>query len=85
MNYSIEYLNHIASDAWREFKRRIIQRRGYKCERCGADGNNVNLQLHHVTYERLGHEHDADVRLLCGDCHHHADQMRKLRRMQEGW
>jgi hypothetical protein len=42
----------------------------YRCERCGAKRT---LEVHHRTYERLGRERDADLEVLCGDCHevHH--------------
>ena len=35
-----------------------------------------DLQLHHKTYESLGHERMEDLDLLCSACHHDADQNR---------
>ena len=40
--------------------------RGFKCERCGSK---KDLQVHHKTYKRKGHELPGDVELLCKTCH----------------
>lgn len=40
----------------------------HKCRVCGS---NQNLQVHHVTYERLGHENPSDLVTLCAT-HHQA-------------
>ena len=37
-----------------------------KCEICGRFGP---MDLHHLTYERLGAEADSDLAPLCGRCH----------------
>ena len=69
-----EYLDYIASNEWRQRKLKIIKQRGYRCEACGgADGP---LELHHMTYDRLGHECDDDLKLLCVPCHQKADAER---------
>lgn len=44
------------------------------CERCQL--KSTRLELHHITYERLGHERRSDVQLLCFDCHQQADAER---------
>jgi 5-methylcytosine-specific restriction endonuclease McrA len=38
----------------------------YSCERCGKF---KPVDLHHLTYARLGHEEDGDLKLYCRDCH----------------
>jgi hypothetical protein len=73
--HSAAYTAYLLSETWRSLKRRIIKLRGYKCEWCKVEGN-VSLQLHHLTYERLGCELDTDVQLLCSNCHFKADQRR---------
>ena len=55
----------------------IIAERSAVCEGCG--GKSGELQLHHWNYERLGHENDADLALLCEACHRRADR-RRVRR-----
>lgn len=36
------------------------------CEKCRST---KRLQVHHKTYERLGHEKMSDLKLLCNSCH----------------
>lgn len=45
----------------------------YRCETCDV---RRNLQVHHLSYERLGAELDDDLQVLCRDCHlgHHFNQ-----------
>lgn len=42
----------------------------WRCTRCGSKRD---LEVHHKTYAHLGCESDADLDVLCGDCHekHH--------------
>jgi 5-methylcytosine-specific restriction endonuclease McrA len=66
----------LASPRWRALRTRLRRERGDQCERCRktwAPGCRTSLQLHHKTYERLGHERDSDVELLCEPCHESAD------------
>ncbi len=60
------YIAYLASAQWRNFRQTIIDKRGNACKQCGRTGR---IQLHHLTYARLGHELDSDVKLLCSDCH----------------
>jgi len=52
---------------------------GNFCYRCGADGKRVILQIHHLTYARLGHENLTDVRPVCKLCHQLLDEQRRQR------
>lgn len=65
------YPDYLESPYWRlHVRRQALARAGGRCERCGvSDG----LEVHHVTYERLGCEHPDDLEVLCGPCHgaHH--------------
>jgi phage terminase large subunit GpA-like protein len=72
--HSPEYEAVLESDAWHERRRERAARTNGTCERCGAGGI---LQLHHLTYERLGRERDSDLELLCPTCHEEADQERR--------
>lgn len=36
------------------------------CEKCMRDNR---LQVHHVTYSHLGHEHMSDLQIVCFQCH----------------
>ena len=44
-------------------------RSGGTCEDCGRTGENTALDIHHLTYDRYGHEEPSDVALLCRECH----------------
>lgn len=38
--------------------------------RCQQRGPRGNLTIDHLTYARLGDEHQKDVQVLCCRCHH---------------
>ena len=80
---SADYRRVINSSRWRDLRRRLLFARGFRCERCGAEfapSVQTPLQLHHLTYERLGHELDSDLVLVCPSCHLEAD----VERAREG-
>lgn len=70
------YSDYLASEHWRQFRaeyyhsatcQNIKARFGeYRCEFCFTCGP---LNLHHMTYERLGKELPSDVVLVCSSCH----------------
>jgi phage terminase large subunit GpA-like protein len=47
---------------------------GNKCAHCGRGSS--KHEVHHLTYERFGHERMADLVVLCESCHETADQKR---------
>jgi hypothetical protein len=69
--HSLLYVVYLRSPLWRLRRRVWIVRARGRCQDCGS---RRRLTIHHRTYERLGHEHRADVKVLCWDCHrrHHA-------------
>lgn len=60
------YTRYLRSDEWRELKRKVLQRDGYKCRNCGSS---VGLQVHHKSYDRFGGESLDDLITLCVVCH----------------
>lgn len=64
----VVYSEHMSSDKWKFFRDQIINERGDMCERCGKIGNGP-LNIHHLTYARLGHELPEDVKVYCLPCH----------------
>lgn len=63
----IDYNKYIETDEWHERseQRKILD--GYKCVICKSD---KNLDVHHITYDRKGHEDIRhDLVTLCHDCH----------------
>ena len=61
------YARYLKSAHWQRYRARRIKQARNRCQDCG--GFRRKLQLHHVSYRRLGHEHDDDVLVLCGRCH----------------
>lgn len=62
----LPYADYLQSDHWRIVRAHILEQRGGHCERCGALRD---LNVHHLTYERLGAEEDTDLEVLCRSCH----------------
>ena len=52
---------------WRERSKRVIERAGHACERCGKGP--FGLVAHHITYENVFFEGPYDLMCLCSDCH----------------
>ena len=61
-----EYDEYLQSDHWLETVRIKRWVEGNKCEICGSPHK---LQVHHLTYERLGRENLSDLQLVC-EYHH---------------
>ena len=64
--FSPQYLAYIRSEAWRTRRQRALRLAGYRCQVCNEGGR---LEVHHRTYDRLGHEADGDLTVLCWWCH----------------
>ncbi len=81
-SHSAEYKAHLRSPEWRAIRRAALERAGFRCEFCNrAKAPGRPLQVHHRTYERLGHELPGDLTVLCGGrggCHAAADRQRRL-------
>lgn len=61
-----EYRDYLQGDHWKTVKRMATEHYGGVCCLCGSK---KQLNVHHRTYERRGHERLADVILLCDKCH----------------
>jgi hypothetical protein len=86
--HSKKYRDYLNSIDWYLIRVEVKKRASGRCERCSATG----VEVHHRTYERLGHERLDDLELLCKPCHGGADRERRLqqeadfdRRRMEGW
>ena len=58
----VVYADYIHSPAWARRRAAYFRWHPYRCAACGRSRG---IDLHHHTYERLGHEPDADLVLLC--------------------
>jgi hypothetical protein len=64
--------------AWREqWKAQWVERHGVEpaCAVCDAPWTLRHGDLHHRSYDRLGHEHPSDVTPMCRPCHHQLHRM----------
>lgn len=68
------YLLYIASKHWRDVRELVKKRAFNRCERCRGPFQ----QVHHLTYENLGHENLEDLVGLCDGCHRDAHDLPKL-------
>lgn len=67
---------YLHSEHWRRRRLRALQRAHFRCERCGRrhrPGRDGALQVHHLSYARLGHERDRDLEVLCDHDHRAAE------------
>jgi len=78
----MDYYTYIKSTQWRDSAARMaeLEAAGFCCRICNGSEPVVQLQVHHRTYERLGHERVGDLTALCADCHRAAtDSLRRRR------
>ena len=53
-------------------RRRLIDARGGRCQRCGISGEERQLEVHHrLGVFRGGDDSEANLEVLCFACHHH--------------
>lgn len=70
------YQAYLRSAAWRKRRGYALARAGNRCEGCGVSSLERRLEVHHITYDRLGFEDLRDLRVLCPECHERADEKR---------
>ncbi len=64
------YKQYMQSEKWFEKRRQRLWVDEYRCTMCGKTSDQVKLQVHHVTYARLGDENVlTDLACLCDQCH----------------
>jgi hypothetical protein len=61
-----DYHEYLASREWAALRERVRERSGNRCERCF---NAPQHAVHHLTYERAGHEELTDLMAICNPCH----------------
>lgn len=63
------YEKYVKLDCW-ALRRLDYLRKHDHCEGCGRKkSDEIVLQVHHLTYERLGREEDRDLLAVCDECH----------------
>jgi 5-methylcytosine-specific restriction protein A len=53
---------------WRRIRRKILQERGYKCEKCGRTAKDTNLTIHHKDRNPKNNSNDNLI-VVCPRCH----------------
>lgn len=69
------YEDYLESHHWQTLSYKTKLERGNRCERCNLSsiwavyifGHGLNV--HHKTYQRIGHERPSDLLVLCMGCH----------------
>lgn len=61
-----DYHEYLRSDAWKKKRKKALKRDRGRCTRCGSTRN---LQVHHLTYDRIFKERLSDLTTLCAKCH----------------
>ena len=69
------YETYLKSSRWRNTRVDLMKMRGASCESCEA--RPLSLEVHHLNYDRLGHELPGDLQVLCKRCHQLADEKRR--------
>ncbi|MHC2618000.1 5-methylcytosine-specific restriction endonuclease McrA [Bradyrhizobium huanghuaihaiense] len=78
----MDYVAYITSTAWRNNPARLreLAAANYACRLCPNTAATARIEVHHRTYERLGHEIDGDLTALCSECHLGVTSMLRGRR-----
>lgn len=63
---ALPYADYLQTPTWRRRRDARLRVAGWRCERCARRDE---LQVHHVSYDRLGCERDADLEVVCRPCH----------------
>jgi hypothetical protein len=63
---TLPYNDYLKTEWWQQRRAKALTEGGHKCRICAAT---AALEVHHNTYERLGHERAADLVVLCRKCH----------------
>jgi replicative DNA helicase len=61
-----EYAAYRLTPRWQELRGLALERDGYRCRVCNSP---ERLDVHHRTYDRVGHEEVGDLTTLCDECH----------------
>ena len=66
MSTTFDYKRYLASREWATKREAVRQRSHNTCERCEIL---PQCAVHHLTYERIGHELIEDLQAICEPCH----------------
>ncbi len=69
-----EYHRYLQTQIWAGKREQALERTSHTCELCGFVASEhgytpIILNVHHLTYDRLGYEEPKDLQVLCRPCH----------------
>jgi hypothetical protein len=70
------YWEYLRTPGWKSRRQVALQRASGRCRDC--DRTTTQLEVHHLTYRRVGREHPKDLRALCPNCHEARHRGRRL-------
>lgn len=62
----VDYQTYLASREWGVLREQVRARSRNQCEHCFSAPQQA---VHHLTYERIGHEELRDLMAVCNPCH----------------
>jgi hypothetical protein len=62
------YQEYLMTDEWGKLRGMKLHEAGHRCQGW-CQKNHPLLDVHHITYDRLGDELMSDLRILCRHCH----------------
>lgn len=65
---TMPYAEYLQTSHWYSERLGALDRAGYRCQLCNST---KRLDVHHRTYENLGHEKPEDLLVLCHKDHEH--------------
>lgn len=65
-NKNMNYQDYLKSTYWKQRRYAALERVEFRCQLCGESDS---LEVHHLSYERLGNEDPADLFVICKSHH----------------
>jgi hypothetical protein len=67
---ALPYATYLQTAHWSDQRAAALEKSGGRCQWCEQEGTpEAPLDVHHLTYERLGEERAEDLIALCRYCH----------------
>ena len=69
----MKYSEYLKTEYWQNIKQQVLERDKYRCRLCNS---NIDLHVHHRTYDYIGEEKLEELITLCGKHHNmiHEDE-----------
>ena len=64
-----KYADYLRTSHWRTKRTHIFEIHNGICQQCKSILSLSGYEVHHLTYDNVGHELDKDLMLVCTPCH----------------